>query len=275
MLEEVRREGVAVLPIEDLAIPATERFLPQAEAAAERLEAISSNSYENEYGVGFRSAVPINPSAIAAELPELFMWGLDHTMLDLAENFLGLPPAYHGVTVRKDLVDHQQRGSRKWHLDNEDRRVMRVIVYLSDVLDRGDGPFEYLPPRLGLTARSFRDIAQAGMMSDDEVTPIVPEDRWRAVLGPKHTVIIASTDRVFHRGRPPQRERKVLSFYYTSRQPTNAKLCKQYSFQTGVPHLDASFSARQLACLWEYADLLPQRGGGSGETTVANNATRA
>lgn len=261
VLDTVCEDGVAVLPLDELAIPGTDRFIPQADAIAERLEATRLDQHANEYGVGFRSAVPINPSVIAEEFPDLFLWGLDDAMLDLAENFIGLPVAYHGVTARKDLVDHQQRGSRKWHQDDEDRRVMRVLIYLSDVLDEGDGPFEYLPPDLGLSARSFRDAASAGMMTDEEVQRVVPTDQWRRVLGPKHTVILASTDRVFHRGRPPQRERKVLSYYYTSREPTNVKLCKQFSFQTGVPSLKSPLTTRQSECLWDYAALLPQRAG--------------
>lgn len=257
MVETLRRERIATLPLAELGIPATERFLPQAEAVAERLETLSPENYENEYGVGFRSAVPVGPSVIAAEHPELFLWGLDDKMLDLAEHVIGLPVAYHGVTVRKDLVDHQQRGSRKWHQDAEDRRVLRVLVYLSDVLDEGDGPFEYLPPDRGLDARSFAGSVTAGMMTDDEVRRVVPPEHWRRVLGPRHTVILATTDRLFHRGRPPQRERKVLSLYYTSRQPTNTPLCKQYSFQTGMPHLRTELTQRQRACLWDYERLLP------------------
>lgn len=257
VLDTIERDKIAVLPLAELAIPATERFLPQAIAIAERLDAISPDDYENEYGVGFRSAVPVNPSVIAAEFPELFLWGLDDAMLDLAEHVVGSPVAYHGVTVRKDLVDHQQRGSRKWHQDAEDRRVLRVLIYLSDVLDEGDGPFEYLPPDLGLDARTFAGSATAGMMTDDEVRRVVSPDRWCRVLGPRHTVILASTDRLFHRGRPPQRERKILSFYYTSCEPTNATLCKQYSFQTGMPHVTMPLTERQRECLWEYAALLP------------------
>lgn len=255
--DTIERDKIAVLPLAELAVSSTERFLPQAEAAVERLDAISPDDYENEYGVGFRSAVPINPSVIAAEFPALFLWGLDDAMLDLAEHVIGSPVAYHGVTVRKDLVDQQQRGSRKWHQDAEDRRVLRVLVYLSDVLDEGDGPFEYLPPALGLDGRSFVGSSTPGMMTDEEVRRVVSPDQWCHVLGPRHTVILASTDRLFHRGRPPQRERKILSFYYTSREPTNVALCKQYSFQTGMPYLTAPLTERHRACLWDYAALLP------------------
>ena len=79
--------------------------------------------------------------------PTLFTWGLSEDLLDLAECHIGLPPRYLGVEVKREMAnpaaDHSHDAVRRWHLDHEDRRIFKVIVYLSDV-DATSAPFGYV-----------------------------------------------------------------------------------------------------------------------------------
>jgi hypothetical protein len=78
------------------------------------------------------------------EYPEIFLWGLEQRLLNIAENYLGLPVAYHGSYFRRDIANQVEKKSRLWHMDSEDRKLFKVIVYLNDINDER-GPFQYLP----------------------------------------------------------------------------------------------------------------------------------
>ena len=75
--------------------------------------------------------------------PSLFLWGLQPILLNLIENYLQLPVASHGLYQRRDLLNNTIKRSRLWHLDMEDYKILKVIIYLNDV-DETVGPFQYL-----------------------------------------------------------------------------------------------------------------------------------
>lgn len=165
--------------------------------------------------------VKASPRQLGAE-PDLFMWGLSNRLLDLAENYIGLPPRYLGVEVKRELVRSadgaRHETVRSWHLDHEDRRILKVIVYLSDVDDHA-GPFGYVDR--GHTARVCSLIPrQHHAVSDERMADVVPPGEWNRVTGPRFTTVYADTGQVFHRVfAPTSAERYSVTFAYSSHQP--------------------------------------------------------
>lgn len=254
VLRSMRKDGIVTIPLQDLELLANDSFLKVTQQLIQDLLLMNAEDYKNEYGQGFQHCIPINPTTIACKYPELYLWGLDEKLLDIIENCMGLPVAYHGVVARKEIIDGQQIGTRVWHKDSEDRNIIRVIIYLTDVLDRESGPFEYIPRTMHLLYKDFKRI---DIIDDAAMSQVIPEKQWQTCLGPANTVIFSSVAKVFHRGRIPQKERIAISFCYTSRNPLNPALCKAYSFQKGLPLLNVQLSERQKACLWDYQSLLP------------------
>lgn len=258
ILAELRREGVAAVPLEELRFASSPALIDAMPRACQQLDRMTHDAARRlEYEEGFDHCVPINPSAIASELPELFMWGLDESLLDVVESYLGLEVAYHGVCVRKERVDGASSGTRLWHRDNEDFQVIRVMIYLSDVLDDESGPFEYIPRH---SSPTYRDFPGVGTITDEEMKRVVPEWRWRRAKGPRATVIFGAVAEIFHHGKVPATARKMASFHYTSRHPANPTLCRMFSFESGIPHIYEPLTDRQRACLWRYQELLPAPG---------------
>lgn len=95
--------------------------------AAERLAANSSSVRKRDGSTDLLS------NELLRLFPELFLMGLDPTIIRIAEHYFGLPVAYHGAALRRSLTDGQQSGPRLWHMDSEDFHVLRVVVYLNDV----------------------------------------------------------------------------------------------------------------------------------------------
>ncbi|MBD2025452.1 hypothetical protein [Leptolyngbya sp. FACHB-711] len=259
IVDEINHEGVAVRSLDDLCFSST----PSLQEASNRLiqnlgKSAFANPEEIEYEEGFRHCAPVNPSRIAKEYPALYLWGLDDRILNIVENCIGLPIAYHGVIARKEANDGKQVGTRLWHRDQDDRNIIRISIYLNDV-GIEDSPFEYIPKSLTPSMRSFK--ASNYVIDDDAMAAAVSPCQWKACTGLAGTIIFAAAAQVFHHGKVPRsnRQRIAASYHYTSRQPTNPQLCKTFSFKSGIPFMDHPFTARQREVLWEYQNLLPQR----------------
>ena len=135
--------------------------------------------------------------------------------LDLAENHIGLPVHYLGVEVKRERADGRAEDVRQWHMDIEDRRMLKLIVYLSDV-DDGCGPFEYIDlMRSGEAARVLR--YSSGFVSDAVMDRVVPQENWLRGVGPRLSAIFVDSSRIFHRVvAPTTTDRYSMTFSYSS-----------------------------------------------------------
>lgn len=162
------------------------------------------------------------PLTTLAEDTSLFTWGLTEQNLDIAERYIGLPVRYLGMEAK---VEHarpaaQANSARNWHIDVEDRRMIKVIVYLNDV-DEHAGPFEYIPAAVSDLARTkMRWRPGFTFLRDRELAAVVPHSDWSRVTGPATTAVYADTSRLIHRVREPRaRARYSVTYVYTSQQP--------------------------------------------------------
>jgi hypothetical protein len=207
VLADLRNTGVAVRNVE----------LPAAvlDSAYRFVETLRSKRTDEPCAKTTSRELALNPT--------LFMWGLSADLLDLAECHIGLPPRYLGVEVKREIVNpaagHSHEAVRRWHADHEDRRILKVIVYLSEV-DSASAPFEYvdLPASQAVLNRRGRPYRSARL--DEAVRAEIPEPHRRQVTGPPMTAIYVDTGQVLHRVCPPREsERYSVTFAYCSRSP--------------------------------------------------------
>jgi hypothetical protein len=172
--------------------------------------------------------------------PDLYLWGLQTPILNLIENYLQIPPAYHGLYYRRDINSHHITKSRQWHLDMEDHRILKIIIYLTDV-DQHNGPFQYLTDPDTQTIRA-RLHYQSGYRSAQKIEKIIPTQQWQTCTGTAGTVILVDTARLMHRGKPPTAGDRYTLFYdYTSRIPSQPYYCK-----SSLPTTDLFTMTRHL-----------------------------
>ncbi|HEX5661828.1 MAG TPA: hypothetical protein VFX59_31770 [Polyangiales bacterium] len=188
------------------------------------------------------STIVCSPSALA-RAPSVYAWGLADTNLDLAESYIELPVRYLGVSFKRERADAASFDTRQWHLDVEDRRMLKLIVYL-DAVDEESGPFEYLDRATTLMMSTKLDYT-SGFVDDARLERVVARDAWRTVLGPPLTTVVVDTCRLMHRARPPRvRDRYSMSFSYCSARPT--QLFPEYlPPRAFVASLASQLSARQ------------------------------
>ncbi len=61
--------------------------------------------------------------------PTLYLRDLSEPNLRLADSYVGLPVRDLGVEFKKERVDGDTDYFRRWHMDIEDRRMMKMIIY--------------------------------------------------------------------------------------------------------------------------------------------------
>jgi hypothetical protein len=235
-LAALERDGVFVSSLEELG--AGTELLP----ALDRLFAANAgtSAHAKDY------VVHVPDSAIDAA-PAVLAWGLGEDILALCANYIGLPVAYRGVSVRRDIANGEWTGTRLWHRDSEDNRILKLIVYVNDV-DAATGPFECVPKRF--SPPTWRVNLQDGSRVDErDFDRFVPQDRRVACTGPRGTVVIVDTCAVYHRGRLPEAKDRLTAFYcYNSLRPLSPGDCQpmfdRQRFVSGQ-HL----SARQASAL--------------------------
>ena len=218
--EGLRRDGIFVTSLEELGLTAsTEMFDTARTMARDYAPEANARAARGEKYL-------MLPAAQLMMKPVLFTWGLDDRLLNIAEAYLGLPPAYDGMAVVYSVADGKEEATRRWHRDREDRRMVRIAVYLNDVGPEG-GPFEL--DRRGADAR-------------------VPDDPQaiRSCSGPAGTVIFADTGRCLHRGKPADRDRMAIFFSYFSRRPLHSFYCERSGLtRSQISALTRTLPARQ------------------------------
>ncbi|MGB3405386.1 MAG: 2OG-Fe(II) oxygenase [Microcoleaceae cyanobacterium] len=217
IVNQLQQQGIVVTSLDQLNISSTPHLLADATEIIPHLAKVLPN-YKNQYLVKASSELLL-------QYPSLFQWGAELKLLNLVENYLKLPVAYHGVYVRRDLANHVKKKTRLWHLDKEDRKMLKVIIYLSDVSEK-IGPFQYISK--DLTPWIFHNLRyNYSNITEEAMKAIISCSHWKSCLGKSGTVIIIDPANIFHRGKIPIiSDRFSLFFDYTSRLPRYPYYCK-------------------------------------------------
>lgn len=215
----LKNEGICITTLENLGLPSTSELL---NAAYSLLPKMGKANYQSSFQ---------NPPEIytVTHLHDFLTWGNESRLLKILENYIGLPVAYHGVQIRKDFINKNQFSTMLWHRDSEDRRIVKIIIYLNDVNEQ-QGPFEYVPSSFtsGLNFyRLYYKIHNKGI-NDETLNKIVPKSAWKSCRGAAGTVILVDTNRLLHHGTVRTEERSTLFFVYTANRPKRPGLCTQY-----------------------------------------------
>lgn len=242
IVDTLRQEGTCVIPIDQLELPGSDSMLEKAFCLATNLSNVAEgiNKAENcELG---------SDKEDLREFPEILLWALSPKLLNLVENYIGLPILYQGFAMRRSIADGQYSGVRRWHIDWEDRRIIKIIIYLNDVAP-GGGPYEYIPRQLTTEAIKTLNYYNLGFLSDQEMLQAVPKEYWQACIANKGSVVITDTSHVFHRAQPPTKEERFsITFCYTSASPQVIWRSRKISRQEWNL-VNSNLNQRQRDCL--------------------------
>jgi hypothetical protein len=246
IVDALENNGIFMTSLEALNLPGTECFLESAIELGRKLEN--------------RASLPalLNHHEVHAtldefmEYPELFYWGLHQELLKIVDRYLNLSVGYDGASCVMSVANGREIGARAWHRDREDRRMLKICVYLNDV-DTDGGPFECLSPELNDWLSQSAQYRHKSIF-DQEMQQLalnVSAQQKVTCTGLAGTVIFVDTARFFHRGKPPTlHNRTAIFFHYFSRRPSHPFFCHRTPFSQGnIASLTHQLSEEQRACV--------------------------
>jgi hypothetical protein len=135
--------------------------------------------------------------------------GLAPAVLDTVNSYLGLwakliyTDMWHSIPVHDRSGGERRIGSQRWHRDPEDRRMVKIYLYFSDV-HAGAGALEYVPGSATTGPGRYHALwpwqpRGARYPSDDVFDRHVAAADRITCLGQPGTIIFCDTDG-FHRG---------------------------------------------------------------------------
>ena len=224
ILNALNKDGVCVTTLANLGFHSSSELLKAAYHQLSQMENLNNDHLEQK----------LPQIYTVTGLPEFYAWGIEKRLLNIIENYIGLPIAFHGVHLRKDFNNKHQFGTLLWHSDAEDRRIIKIIIYLNDVEEK-TGPFEYIPRSLTSLFswnyfQLYYKLWKSGYMGidDEEVKPVIPKSAWKSCPGPAGTVILVDTKNTLHHGTVRTEDRTTLFLCYTTNPPERPDLCTQY-----------------------------------------------
>jgi hypothetical protein len=181
--------------------------------------------------------------------PDLYRWGLQERLLDIVDCYLGLPAVFNDIHCRRDFANGVKAGSRLWHVDSYDHRILRVFVYLSEVSETTGG-FQYVSRKSKPWLIPI--LEQFGTSPEWLVDRLFSPSEIRTCTGRKGTVVFAATGSVLHRGKlPTTGERLTLVFNYNTREVKKAEEAKPSVTSEQLREIATNCTPRQQrSLLW-------------------------
>ena len=156
-------------------------------------------------------------------------------LLDVANAYLRLCAKLSYVdlwyTAQQPATD-ERVASQNWHVDFDDKHLLKAFVYLSDV-DADAGPFEYVPgSQPGGRHHSVRPWVPMGYgrVPDEDVARSVPPEEIATFTGPRGTLILCNTSGLHRGGFATSGPRVLATATYCS--PASLKALSNRNYST-------------------------------------------
>ncbi len=156
-------------------------------------------------------------------------------LLDVANAYLRLWAKLSYVdlwyTAQQPATD-ERVASQNWHVDFDDKHLLKAFVYLSDVGPE-QGPFEYVPgSQPGGRHHAVRPWVPMGYgrVDDSDVAQSVPPEEIATFTGPKGTLILCNTSGLHRGGFATAGPRVLATATYCS--PASLKALSNRNYDT-------------------------------------------
>lgn len=158
-------------------------------------------------------------------------FALTETVLNIANAYFQMYAKLRYYNVWKTFASTSKaRESQLWHFDREDRYILKMFLYLTDV-DDGAGPFTYAPGthkkgKLNNLEPDFFVEGGVRRTTDEQMNAVFPKEKWIKGTGKKGTIVFTDT-RGFHKGGEARtNDRLMFTCMFTSAASESKKLIK-------------------------------------------------
>jgi len=233
IVEDLRRDGVAITTVGSLFWDM--RLYDELDAEVRTLERKMAKEImegrQRREGEAFKTYLVelLGPRPVLDPESSFVRFALAPEILNVANRYFGLLTKLRSFNVWLNFATSAPpRNSQLWHRDPEDRYILKMFVYLSDVDDES-GPFFYAPGthaygHVRKQPDSFGELGTTARRSDDaQMAAVVPKERWIRAIGPKGTIVFADT-RGYHKGGWTRtKDRLAYNCMFTSQATTRGE----------------------------------------------------
>ena len=150
---------------------------------------------------------------------QLLKIGLKEEFLYLASIYLGIYPFLGRFYAWYDFPTSEQPvSSQCWHKDGDDRKFIKIFIYLNDV-NSENGPFCYIQNTHKINNKMFSSeqkkktkYSSFNILEDKDVSNIYPKKDVKECFGEFGTTIFADTSG-FHKGKTLKKNSRVMLVY--------------------------------------------------------------
>lgn len=124
-------------------------------------------------------------------------FAMQPAVIAVLTSIYGEIPRFDSVLLTRSIYDGKPPSySQLWHRDYDDTKVVKLFVYLTDVVDRADGPFTFFPGPASDRARYSRRSHR----TDQALTSKIDLSEARSITGPRLSAFLVETSRCLHMG---------------------------------------------------------------------------
>lgn len=214
VVADITRYGIATVHIDEL-FPQSGRLLLLQNAARELLQ----NAKVREKKT-FLSELWEPFPIIRREDPFVQLF-LDDAVLAIVNGYMGMYTRfyYHMLGLIRPMTDKAEaRQSQRWHRDPEDKKIVKMFLYLNDV-DEDTGPFTYIVSSHygGRWRYVFPQRPPHGYYPlDGAVEKIIPSTYTKVCTGRAGTIIFCDTSGLHKGGYAKKHERLMYTAGFLS-----------------------------------------------------------
>ncbi len=143
------------------------------------------------------------------KVPLIYKLLLDEKFINLISAYYSAIPKLTFIKVRHSFAseDYSPKDTQLWHFDPGSFRLLKVIIYLDDVINKDHGPIEYIKKSHVL---NFDDTLYQNARMEDDFIKESFSDQIHSALSRKEDLIITDATGI-HRGlQPKKKDRTVL-----------------------------------------------------------------
>lgn len=151
---------------------------------------------------------------IIEKYPQIIQFALNSRLLSIVQHYIGAPAALLDVDFKIDLPGGNDAGSKIWHYDRMDYKILKIFIYFSDVTKTSPA-FEYIPAKECFGIRHER-------FNEAKVYELTKKENIKRVEAPAESVLFIGVDRILHHlsipdGGEDRGTRKAIVLHYLSK----------------------------------------------------------
>jgi hypothetical protein len=229
IVEEISRQGVFVSNLDTLGFDNTENFKILSKKLFHETEK-NFNAPPTHLGGWFEvEKHTLRPpfEYILEKYPDILRYALNPRLMSIVQHYIGKQAGLIDVDFKIDLPGGNDSGSKVWHYDHMNFKILKVFIYFTDVTK--DTPaFEYIPPK------ECMKIMPLGFKEKD-VYKYTKKVNVIRVEEPAESVLFLGVDRILHHISIPteskkKMNRKAVVFHYLAKDvPEQCKSCREGS----------------------------------------------